>query len=372
MSEVRDEVEINPRNNPHLVGQEAAEQTLLDSWNADRLVHAWLLTGPRGIGKSTLAYRFARFVLGAGGDDGGLFGGQPALRPDSLALDPSDPVFRRVAAGGHADLKTVERTPNPKTGKLRTGIVVDDVREVKDFMRLTPAEGGWRVAIVDAADEMNTHAANAILKILEEPPERALLMLVCHAPGRLLPTIVSRCRRLPMHALDESVVADLLAQHLPDLPADDRTVLARLGEGSIGEALALADAGGLELYDEVVRLMGSLGELDVERVHKLGALVSRRGSEDKFATLRRLIDRWLGAMIASAARGEALPEAIAGEAQVRRDLLARAPLEQWLGVWEKVTDLMARAEGFNLDRKQVVISAFISLAAAAGKDRHPH
>ncbi len=193
-----------PRANPDLVGHEAAERELLRLYSGRRLPHAILLAGPRGIGKATLAFRFARFLLAQGGDAErpalDLFSSVGRRRPRS-AIDPESGVFRRVAAGGHADLLTVERAWDPRRKRLRGEIVVEDTREIAAFFRLTAAEEGWRVVIVDGAEEMNRNAANAVLKILEEPPDRALLLLVSHNPGRLLPTIRSRCRRLALAPL---------------------------------------------------------------------------------------------------------------------------------------------------------------------------
>ena len=182
--------------------------------------HAVLMTGPRGIGKATLAYRFARFVLTHGAT------GRTApdcRRMTSLAGHPADcGVFRRVASGGHADLLAVERAYDPRRRRLRSEIVVDDTREIAAFLRLTAAEGGWRVVIVDGADEMNRNAANALLKILEEPPRHALLLLVAHSPGRLLPTI-----RLALPALSDDAAARF------DRVAAARNLPARSAAGSI-------------------------------------------------------------------------------------------------------------------------------------------
>src|SRR6204780_337245 len=200
--------EPDPRANPNLLGHADAERTLLEAMRSGRMHHAWLITGAEGIGKATLAFRFARRLLS----------GQGA--PDSLYLDPSNPVFRRIAAGGHADLVTIERVINEKTKRLKRDIAVEDVRKINAFMALTPAEGGWRVAIVDGAEDLNQASANALLKILEEPPPRAVLILVCSAPGRLLPTIRSRCRRLRLSPLTDAGMTTLLGMYLPERSQD--------------------------------------------------------------------------------------------------------------------------------------------------------
>jgi len=361
-----------PRENPDLRGHAAAERTLLDAYNGGRMAHAWLITGPRGIGKATLAYRFARFMLahgkdaGAGEGGGGLF--RDALAPappDNLHLDPENLVFRRVAAGGHADFLAVERGKNENTGKPRSEIVVDDVRSIGDTMRLTPAEGGWRVAIVDAADDMNPIAANALLRVLEEPPARALLVLVSHAPGRLLPTIVSRCRRLSLQALADNDVAALLAAYRADLPAEDRAALVGLAEGSIGRALGLADEGGVGLYRELAALLVTLGRLDVGALHSLGDRVGRAGAEEAFLTVTDLLRWWLGRLILFGARGQAPSGASPDDEALMERLAPAAGLDRWLEVWEKINCLLARAGGTNLDRKQVFLNAFFALERAA-------
>src|SRR6266851_3429332 len=292
-----------PRDNPLLLGHEAAEAVLLQAYRSGRLPHAWLLSGPRGIGKATLAFRFARFLFAEGAAAPGLFAAPPA----SLAIAPEHPVFRRVASGGHADLLVVERSLDPKRKKLRSEIVVDDTRAIAGFLRLTPAEGGWRVVIVDGADMMNRNAANALLKILEEPPQKALLLLVSDNPGRLLPTIRSRCRILALKPLAEAEVREALARYRPDIAAGDRAVLAQLAEGSIGRGLDLAATGG----------------------------------------------------------GEGERAALPGEAQTMRRLAGRRGLDQWVEVWENLNQLFALADSVNLDRKQVVLNAFFVLAEAA-------
>jgi DNA polymerase-3 subunit delta' len=203
-AEARDDDEWpHPRDVHDLIGHAEAEQTMLDAYRAGRMPHAWLIGGPAGIGKATLAYRIARFALANPNAS------SPAVRSaTSLAVAADHPVAQRIAAQAHPDLLVLERALNDKTGKLFTVIRVEDVRRTVGFFGSTAGEGGWRVCIVDTADELQyPQAANALLKALEEPPTNALLLLVSHAPARLLPTIRSRCRRVMLRPLSEGEVA---------------------------------------------------------------------------------------------------------------------------------------------------------------------
>jgi DNA polymerase III subunit delta' len=353
---------IAPRANPLLIGQDEAAARLESFHRSGRLPHAMILSGSRGVGKATLAFRFARWLLGQAGGGGGLFG---ASEPQAgLTLDPSDPVFRRVASGAHPDLMTLERTLNDK-GKLRDEIVIEDARAVGSFLRLTPAEGGWRIVVVDAADELNRNSANALLKILEEPPRQALLLLVSHAPGSLLPTIRSRCRTVPLRSLEDEEVAELLRRYRPGIGREEEGMLVRLAEGSIGRALDLAEAGGAELYLELVALLSDLPKLDVPAVHRLGERLARPDAAEEFRTVADLIGWWLARMVRGAAKGALPAEIVPGEAAAMRRLLDRAGLDQWVALWEKITLLFAQADGLALDRKQVVLTAFLDFAATA-------
>ena len=349
-----------PRANPLLKGQDAAEAVLLQAFNSGRLPHAWLLTGPRGIGKATLAYRFARFLFAEGtGEGGGLFAAAPA----SLAVAADHLAFRQVASGGYPDLLVVERGVDPRRKRQRREIVADDARGVADFLHLTSGRGGWRVVIVDGADTMNAHAANSLLKILEEPPKRSVLLLVSDNPGRLLPTIRSRCRMLPLKALEESLITELLQTYRPDLSDNARTALAALGEGSIGRALDLAAGDGVALYKAMSVLLMRLPELDAEALHGFADRVARLGAEDSFGLLAELLPAWLARLVSEGAQGEGAVSA--EERALMRRLAGRRGLDQWVEVWEKLTHLFAQAEGINLDRKQVVLNAFFALEDAA-------
>ena len=345
---------LTPRNNPHLEGHDAAEQEFLASLNSGRLHHAWLICGSRGIGKATLAYRMARHVLAppsdAQEDSGpGLFGDdlpEIGLSSDSLYLDPEHPVFRRIAAGGHSDFLSIERSTDEKTKKLRKEIVVGDVRSIGSFLAMTPGEGDWRVVIIDAADEMNGNAANAVLKVLEEPPKQALILLVAHNPDRLLPTIRSRCRRLVLHALEDQTVAGLLTSYAPDISPDDIPQLVDLGDGSIGQALKYAEDGGLEIYQAASELLQRLPNLDIPALHKLGDKMARDNTGDGFKTLGVILSRWLTTAAKSA-------------------VTSGAPATKWADVWEETNGLFRKAESVNLDRKQVTLNAFLAIQAAA-------
>lgn len=354
---------MEPQQNPDLRGQDAAEQALLAGATSGRLAHAWLLTGPRGVGKATLAYRFGRFLLaGEGESRGGLFGDAPA----NLALDPAHPVFRRVASGGHPDLRTVARAINPTTGKLRGEIVVDDIREAIAFMRLTPAEGGWRVIVVDGAEDMNRNAANALLKVLEEPPPRAVLLLVSHAPGRLLPTIRSRCRRLDVKPLPAAIVEALLAQRMPDLSEADRGVVTGLAEGSIGRALALAEAGGVDLYREISELLLPLPKLDAGALHRLADKLARGAADAAFRTAAELLMAWLIRMLRLATTGSASgAEILPGEVACMQRLARTEPASRWIELVESMQRQFALVDGLNLDRRQIWISTILGLQRMA-------
>jgi DNA polymerase-3 subunit delta' len=355
---------LPPRANAELVGQGAAERTLLDGWISGRFAHAWLLAGRSGIGKATLAYRFARFVLreGAARHDTGLFG---TTVPDQLHVAPDDPVFRRVAAGGHADLLTIERQLNDKTGRMRTEVGVDQIRAIGDFLHLTAAEGGWRVVIIDALDALNPNAANALLKVLEEPPSNALLLLVAHAPGAALATIRSRCRLLRLAPLADAVLDPLLARLRPELEAAERTSLVRLADGSAGRALDLIARGGLEVYRDMLALLRGAPQIDGEALHRLADRLARASAQDAYEGFTDLYGWWLARLIRAGAAGEPPAEVVAGERAVGAALLDRAGLDRLVEVWENSTHLFARADSLNLDRKQVVLNAFLAFGRDA-------
>jgi DNA polymerase-3 subunit delta' len=329
-------------------GERSAERTLLDAYRGGRMHHAWLLAGPKGIGKATLAYRFARFAL-AHPDPGGKGAGTAV----DLSVSPDDPVFRKVAARAHPNLLVLERPWDDEKKRYRTELTVPEIRRTVSFFGSTAAEAGWRIAIVDPADDMNANAANALLKVLEEPPARSLFLIVSHAPGRLLPTIRSRCRRLEVMPLSNEAIAAAIAEHGDDIEPADLDLAAVLAEGSLRRAILLLEEGGIDQYRALAELLARLPDIDVEAMHAFADAAGGRGGDEAYTGFLDLIRGWLVRRI----RREAEPEQ--GLAN-----LAGVPLERWPEVWEKVNHSSDLAEALNLDRKQVILSVFMALARA--------
>ncbi len=331
----------SPRQNDLLLGHEAAEAAVLEAWRSGRMHHAWLIAGPEGVGKATLAFRLARRLLKGGAQD-------------SLALPPSDPVFRRVASGTHADLLVVEREWDDKKKRMRKSIAVDDARLIPPFLHLTPAEGGWRVVIVDGAEDLNPNSANALLKVLEEPPPRALLMLVCAAPGRLLPTLRSRCRRLALGPVPDAAVDALLRRDLPELGEGERATLVRLSGGSPGHAMRLADEEGLAMAGLVGELLGALPSLPLTRAYAAADRIGR--SDTAYDLFMDLLRGAISGAVRAALRGEA--------DAVQARLAALRPAAAWGELWEALTRLQADTDRLNLDKRQAVVEGVALLAGA--------
>jgi DNA polymerase-3 subunit delta' len=330
-----------PRETTALFGHEEAERALLEAYKGGRIPHAWLIGGPPGIGKATLAFRLARFVMAHPDPLAAV-----TQKADSLAIDPESPVARRIAAQAQGDLLVLERSINEQTGKLYTVIRVDDVRRTASFFGSTAGEGGWRIAIVDAVDDLQREGANALLKVLEEPPKRSLLLLISHAPGRELPTIRSRCRRLLLRPLETEDVGRALAEVTGRNPSEaDVRRAAEASEGSVGRALGLLDASALALRQRILELFAQLPNPDPRALHALGEAIG--GSDPRtLEAFMDLVNGWLSAQLAETSRG-------------------RAQMARVAETWEKVNRAAREAEIYNLERKPLVFSVFGALAEAA-------
>jgi DNA polymerase III subunit delta' len=329
----------HPRATAVLFGHAGAEAALLTAYRSGRMPHGALIAGPKGIGKATLAYRLARFVLAH----------PDPVAPDvqsakSLEVEPANPVARRIAAQAQPDLLVIERTVNEK-GVLRNQIAVEDIRRTVPFFGSTAGEGGWRIAIVDAVDDLNRFGANALLKVLEEPPKRALLLLVAHSAAQVAPTLRSRCRIVTLRPLAERDVAAAAAAATQSEPDDPSiAAAAAASDGSVARALALLDNGALALRQQALDLLAALPALDVAGLHALGDALAGTDPQPLTAFLDT-INAWLAQRLGGG-RGE----------------LTR--LVRLAEVSERINAAARDAEMYNLERKPLVFSVFGLLAEA--------
>jgi DNA polymerase-3 subunit delta' len=354
----------HPRETAALFGHAAAGDEFLRSFNSGRLHHAWMLTGPKGVGKATLAWRLARFLLATPADDGGMFAAPP---PDTLDIPPENPVSRRLLQLAEPRHFLLRRGTNDKETALSQVISVDEVRKMKSFFALTAADGGRRTAIIDALDEMNTAAANALLKLLEEPPENVTLFLIAHQPARLLPTIRSRCRELRLTPLGPQDLADALTQAGGEVAPEDRTALAELSGGSVGEAFRLTNLDGLKLYAALIRLFATLPRLDRPQALALAELAVARGAVETFDLLVTLIDLFLARLARYGATGTLPPEAAPGESQLLQRL-APHPLaaRAWADLAQSLSARARRGKAVNLDPAALLMDMLLKVDETAG------
>ena len=330
----------SPRETSVLFGHAAAETTLLEAYRSGRIPHAWLIGGPPGVGKATLAYRMARFVLEHPEPAATVVQGAP-----TLAVDETGATARHVAGSTHGGLLVLERTLNER-GVLRTAIAVDDARKSVSFFGATAAGGGWRVCLVDTVDELNANSANALLKVLEEPPPRSLFLLLSNAPARVLATIQSRCRKLVLRPLATADVLQALAA-ATGTSVSDRSLkqAADASEGSVGRALMLRGGGAIGLRERTAQLLETLPNVDPKALHALGDALA---GQDR-ATLAAFVDtveRWLIERLGNGSNA---------------NLASLARISE---VWEKVSRNARDTQEYNLERKPLVFSVFGMLAEA--------
>lgn len=354
----------HPRETRVLVGHAAQEAEFLRAFTSGRLHHAWMLTGPKGVGKATLAWRLARFLLATPDDDGGMFAAPP---PDSLDVPDSHPVARRLLQLAEPRHFLLRRAPNDKETAVSQVISVDEVRKMKSFFALSAADGGRRTAIIDAVDEMNPAAANALLKLLEEPPANVTLFLIAHQPARLLPTIRSRCRELRLTPLAPQDLADALTQAGGDVAPEDRTALAELSGGSVGEAFRLTNLEGLKLYTALTRLFATLPRLDRPQALALADLAAARGAAETFDLIVTLIDLFLARLARFGATGQTPPEAAPNEAQLLARLAPHANAARaWADLAANLTARARRGKAVNLDPAALLMDILLKVDETAG------
>ena len=326
-----------PAENPRLIGHRDEATRLATAYRSGHLHHALLLFGPRGIGKATLAYAFARHLLNYPDQDNA---------PDELVpLDTQSALFRQIASGAHPSLLHLTRPLDKDGKKFKTAITVDEIRRVSKFLSMTSHDGGYRVAIVDPADDMNVNAANALLKNLEEPPPRTLFMLVSHAPGRLLPTIRSRCQSIRLQPLGNEDLLSVLTATGEVLPADAaaRGKIVELAEGCPRNALLMTRYGGMELTQALNDLLAAR-QPDIAGAYKLAEAVSSRDADIQFSILN-----------------EAVLDLIAKHARHAGDAGQANQAANLSDLWHEAREAIQQTTVYNLDKKQHVVGLLTRL-----------
>jgi DNA polymerase-3 subunit delta' len=319
---------IWPAENTKLFGHEDAEAFLAQSYRSGKGHHAILIEGPEGIGKATFAFRFANHVLSHS---------DPATAPEIIAdPDPASAVSRQIAGGASHNLLHLARPVDEKTGKVKSAITVDEVRRAGRFFSQTSGTGNWRIVIIDPADDMNRNAANAILKILEEPPKRALFLVLSHAPGKLLPTIRSRCLPLKLSPLgDEALSAALANLGI----GNEGAALLSAAKGSVGEALKLLNYGGGEIIAAYNEVLSAQGPSARKAMHRLADALSGKESD----TIFDFFVSYVSDDLMSRAR------IAAGSGRI-------AAAERLSRLYSDVVERLNVSDAYNLDRKQTILS----------------
>jgi DNA polymerase-3 subunit delta' len=329
---------IAPAENNALYGHDQAQSFLAQSYASGKGHHAILIEGPEGIGKATLAFRFANHVLNHP---------DSSNAPDVLGdPDPASPVFRQIAGGASHNLLYLTRPADPKTGKLKSVVTVDEVRKLGKFFSQTSGTGNWRIAILDTADELNRAASNAILKMLEEPPKRAMFLVLSHAPGKLLPTIRSRCLPLVLRPLEEDDVVRALGHLGITLPGNTRDRILALSGGSVAQAIKLVNYGGLEIIDVFDAILAQKGPAQRKAMHKLADAVAQKDGDTLYSFFVDHISDFVSARARDAA--------MAGDV-TRAYGLSR--------LQSAISERFTVADAYNLERKQTVLTVLGELSA---------
>ena len=322
---------ISPKETSILKGHNLSEKIFLDSFNSNNFHHAWLLSGPKGIGKATFAFRIARYVLSKR-----ISNNQELFNDDkkeilSLDISVDDIIFNKIISNSHADLKVINLdTDDTSKTKQKKSISVAEIRTIKSFLSTTSAEEGWRIIIVDSMDDLTVKAENALLKSLEEPPKYTLIILISNNPSRLLPTTLSRCRKLPMKPLSNNIIMELLKTYISDINEEDAKILSILSEGSIGYALNLYENDGINIFTELIFLTKA-----------------KSYSYIKLKVLNQITKN---------------PEILSGEHLAAEKITDLIPLEDLINVWEKLNTKYRKTISLNLDKKNATLSSIIELS----------
>lgn len=346
-----------PSHNALMFGHEKQEKLFLELFEKGTLPHAMIFSGPQGIGKTTMAYRLARFLLKHGKDEeeqDSLFAAQP-LKFTSLDVDSGDPVFTRIAAGGHPDFRCIERIFDTDKGKQDSALKVETVRKIEPFLHMKSSDGGWRVVIVEDADTMNRNAQNAILKILEEPPPKVLLILIAHRPGALIPTIRSRARMMPFSPLEDTVMRELLSKHGCYLEKDHMSLLLQMAEGRIGQAIRLVEEGGMTILHDILSYLTDLKNLDMVRIHDLAQEISPAAQDKEYRLFTEMMQWIVRQILFDRAKGQKPKPPLDA-------IMPDASLQKLVKISDELQALFTKTDFSNLDRRDAVRGSFVVIS----------
>lgn len=342
-------INIAPRHNSYLVGHEEAEQVLLEAWKKNKLHNSWIISGIEGIGKATLAYKFARFILSNKNYENS--------NTSTLDINPSDSVFHLVSNETHPDLIVLERgyietekkkilkaiksgeamSDDELSGLKKSSIIkVDEVREINEFMSKKSANDGWRVVIVDSVDELNTAGANAILKILEEPPKKSIILLISNNPNRLLPTILSRCAKLNLKPLNDNVLGSLIRRYRPDTTEEKILSIVSMSSGSIAKAIRYIDYDALSVYDEICNIVYAKDKFETNEL--LNFANNANKDEEIYELVKELILKFISDNIKKSEN-----------------------IKQLYDCYEYALKVFLEAQQLNLDKKQIIVNILVKL-----------
>ncbi|MGI9389631.1 MAG: DNA polymerase III subunit delta' [Boseongicola sp.] len=356
----------HPRNTVELFGQETSERALIAAHVAGRLHHALLITGPRGTGKATLAWRAARFLLSqdSAKREAGLFEDAPPV-PNSLDVAIDAPVCRRIAALSEPRLLLIRRAWDADRKRLKTQITVEEVRKLGGFFGLSSADGGHRAVIIDSADELNVSAGNALLKVLEEPPRNTTFFLISHAPARLLPTIRSRCRELRLSALSQTHFERALSQ--VDLEGEVSPALCSIAGGSVGEAIRLHSNDGAEYYRRIVELLSKCPQMDRSRALSFAGTVAQRGKDQHLDIAIYLLELVLSRLARMGVGHSPATECASGETEILVKLSPTPRVaRKWAELQREISERFRRGRDVNVDPQSLVLDALLKINETSG------
>jgi DNA polymerase-3 subunit delta' len=345
-------------------GDDKLERYLLDLYNADRLPHGMIFSGIKGIGKATFAYRLARFLLKeseseSGLSGGSLFGDAEPMKADTMRISQEDPVFAQVESAAHLDFKLVETEFKPKSTQKRTVIDVSQIRKISDFLRLKSSnEGGWRIALIDDADLMNRNAQNALLKVLEEPPKRTIIILTCHRLGAMLPTIRSRCQSFAFEPLSDQKITELIEQINPALGASELDLILSMSNGSLGRAIELIDEKSFEVISDLQTALSSWPKLDWPSLHMLADRLGMSKDDVTRPTFKNYMFWLFSECIKTKVNRSFLSD------QWLKDMTAQYDVKQLLELQDKLKQHFADCEIGSLDNTHYFLGAFFMLPTA--------